>query len=292
MASLLEELEPEVPQEEIAAAEQQPEPEQQSQESAEEPQEAQKDERDAKGKLVPLAALHEERQKRKELQAQFQQDRITRERQNAVLQARLDQLFQAAQPQPQMPGPEDPAGQLQYGLNQTQQELAQLRNYVAQDAQRKAQEAQTANLVGWYRSQAVEFQEKNDDFGGAYEHMRNLRVSELKAMGLNPAQVEHTLTQDELQIAWLAAQRGQNPAEIIYNMATSTGYRKQAKQEADPAQKMETLQRGVQASKTLGTSGGVTMKPTPQQIAEMPEEEFEKLLEDARKKGKRLSDML
>jgi hypothetical protein len=285
MQNLANDLEPEVPQEEIAAAEAElPKPE------AEAPKEGEvkpdTPEEPKVEKLVSLGALHEERQKRKKLQAELEQ---TRQR-TALLEGRFQQLYEAQQPRPQAPDPNDPLAVIGHEQQMTRAQLQELAQRAYAEDQRKQAEQQKQQLVGWYQGQAAEFVKESPDFQGAYEHMRTLRVAEFQAMGYNAQQIAHALEQDELQLAWTGYQTGQNPAQIIYKMAQGTGYK--GKKEVPGEEKIQTLKKGVEASKTLGVGGATAGNPTPEQIANMSDSEFAEFKSKLGKKGQRLSDAL
>jgi hypothetical protein len=285
MQNLANDLEPAVPQEEIAAAEAEtPTPEAPQQDA---PQEEQKAAEEPKvEKLVSLGALHEERQKRKRLQAELDE---TRQR-TALLEGRFQQLYEAQQPRPQEPDPNDPLAVLVHGQQLTQAQIQELYRRQQVDEQRKQQDYQKQQLVGWYQGQAAEFVKESPDFQGAYEHMRKLRAGEFQAMGYNAQQIAYALEQDELGLAHTAYSSGQNPAQIIYKMAQATGYKKG--KEIPGEEKIQTLKKGVEASKSLGVGGSSAGKPTPEQIANMSESEFADFKASLGKKGQRLSDAL
>ena len=108
-------------------------------------------------------------------------------------------------------------------------------------------------------------------------------------MGLSAEQVSTTLRNDELWLIHNAHQTEQNPGEIIYRMAKNTGFQK--KSEVTPEKKIETLQKGAEASKGLAAGSG-SSAPTPEQIAAMSDDEFATFKAGLQKKGKRLSDVL
>src|SRR6185436_9829502 len=92
---LAQDLEPSVPQEEIDAGTQEA-AESTQEEQTQEPAESQKAEaKPEEKKVVPYAALHEERMKRKELQAEIARERQEQAAKQAVIQDRLNQMWAA-----------------------------------------------------------------------------------------------------------------------------------------------------------------------------------------------------
>ena len=285
MTDLAQSLETPVPQDEIEAAAVETE-------ATQETPEGKKPEKQ-EVTMVPHQALHEEREKRKELQRQIQRDTQERQQRDAILQQRLDALYQAQNPGPQYRDPEtdaDPIAALAHNQRLSVQQMQALAAERANQAAQSQQEQRQVQMVNWAMAEAAKFQAENPDFSGAYQHMAQRRKAELEAMGMAPVQVAETIKRDELWVIQSAAQTGQNPAEIIYRMAKNTGYKAETK--ADGTQKMENLQKGLQASKTLGAGGSTAGKPTPEQIANMSDDEFSELKKSLEKKGQRLSDVL
>ena len=280
-------LEPEVPAEEIAAADERPAEETpvvEEKPAAEKPVEPEKE------KFVPHAALHEERQRRKELQRETESLRQNQ----AVLHDRFQQLWQVVQPQPQFRDPDKDPDPVE-ALKHNQQLLAQQAHDAAVWRQQQEQRARQADgerrLTGWAQAQAQEYAQENPDFPEAYNHIRMVRANELMALGLSGEELLHRLRGEELSVFYEAHQKGKNPAEIAFNMAKAAGWQPK-KKEATPEQKIENLQKGTQASKSLGTGGAPSGNPTAEQIAAMSDDEFAELKAKLASKGKRLSDIV
>ena len=280
-------LEPEVPAEEIAAADEQPAEEApvvEEKPAAEKPVEPEKE------KFVPHAALHEERQRRKELQRETE----TLRQNQAVLHDRFQQLWQVVQPQPQFRDPDKDPDPVE-ALKHNQQLLAQQAHDAAvwrQQQEARARQADSERrLTGWAQAQAQEYAQENTDFPEAYNHIRMVRANELMALGLSGEELLHRLRGEELSVFYEAHQKGKNPAEIAFNMAKAAGWQPK-KKEATPEQKIENLQKGTQASKSLGTGGAPSGNPTAEQIAAMSDDEFAELKAKLASKGKRLSDIV
>lgn len=299
---LAQSLEPEVPREEIEqAAEETP------QETPQEnPEERSTKEREAEEAADPAAkaaevqknlnaALREERQKRKELEGRWRQEAAERQQRDQLLQDRLNQLWASQNQGPQLRDPKtdpDPLDALAHNQNLALQAMQQMHHRQATEDARARQQQQVQSLVGWARAQAAEFAQETPEFGEAYSYVVGNRRAELEALGYQGDNLLQALHNDELMVYQQAAQTGRNPAEIIYTMAKNTGFKrvepKQPKEVAE--QKIETLQKGLAASKDL--SGGATGKPTAEQIANMSEEEFAELKAKLKKQGKSLSDVI
>ena len=295
MSGLAQELEPPVPETEIAAAAEQPAAEPSQEAAPEVPAvegqvEKVEEKPPAADKFVKIQALHEERHKRKASDSRA----IEAERKAAVLEDRWNQLMamqQASQQQQNLPDPNDPLAVMEHNQKLTAQELHNLKQRQAHDDYQRQQHNQQEQLVTWAQSKAAEFAQEAPDFNDAYGFMRQKRHAEFTAMGLDPGRVAQGLHNDELWVFAHAAQTGKNPAQIIYDMAVANGYKKGAAK-VTPEQKMQTLQKGVEASKTLGAGGAPAGNPTPEQIADMSESDFADFKAKLAKQGKRLSDAL
>ena len=292
---LAQELEPEVPQEEIDHATEDTPPVEDVEETPAEPKAEEKPlskEEEVRRNLN--AAVKEERQRRKDLEAKLRQREVEQAQQNAVLQDRLNQLWAAQNPQqgPQLRDPKsdpDPIDALRHNQEITQRAMQELHYRQQTEEAQKRQAEQFTRMAGWARGQVEDFRKENADYDHAYTHMRNLRAKEFEAMGMQQQQILQSLEQDEIWIIQSAAQQGKNPAELIYNMAKNTGYNKAAPQ-VEGEKKIEALQNGVKASGDL--KGSAPGKPTAEQIANMSDEEFEALKANLKKQGKRVSDVI
>lgn len=167
-------------------------------------------------KRVPLAALHEERRKRQELQAKLEA---------------YERAIQEAQQQYDNQNT-DPAQKLE----QQQQELQ------AQQAALQEQLAQMRVLDEYRRSA----QAAGEGFQPAYQHLLRARDAELRALGvLDDAQRMQALQQEEFALAQMAIQNGRNPAELIMELAKARGYQNRGEAQA------EVRKAGLEAAKTV-----------------------------------------
>lgn len=267
--SQLDSLEPPVSQEEIAAVETQ----QTQQEPAVQQQEEKSVEQEKVEKVVPLQALHEARGQNKELKREIERMRSEQQQRDQILEQRIAALYQQ-QNAPKIPKyEEDPLTNVRGELDQVIQHQRAIQNEVQrtnQITQRQQYEAQVAHVVA---SAEAQFAQGKPDYAEALGFIRNHRLAQLKALGHEPHEAQQWVLGEAFQIAERCLQRGQNPAEVIYQMAEATGY-KPKQQQQDPAQKIEALKKGAEAAKTLSGGGASGGKPTVEQIANMTEQEF------------------
>jgi hypothetical protein len=238
----------------------------------------------AKEKVVPYGALHEERERRKEL---AQQNKELQER-TSRLETTFQKLMERAnQTQEQVPNyDEDPLGALKYENEQIKRQIQyqnQLEQVRQQEQQYSQQEQQFRNA---YRQAAGQFSKENTDFIDAYKHLVQSRFDEHLAAGFDETTANRLIEEDEKAIATKAFQDGVNPAERIYKLAQIRGYQKSTpapqQQTQKNVEKLANLEKGMNASKSLSNVSGKTAKSeiTLAQVADMNEDEMTEFLSD------------
>lgn len=245
-------------------------------EVAEEPvYEAESPVEDSSG-TVPHAALHQERERRKEVQQQLEALKA-QSQQSSVLEARLNQLEALAkEPEVELPSyDEDPAENLNARL------MAQ-ENAMAQSQQSEQQQRAEQEFMGNYRSQAQQFATNQKDFGEAYNYAQSKRVEVYKVLGYTDQEVAGMVNQDERAFVYKAMQDGVNPAERIYALAKSQGYSAEAQPAGESS--IETIERG-QAQKSLGSNGGAPKRTTLESLASMSDDDFAEATKDGKWKS-------
>lgn len=221
-------------------------------------------------KSVPLAALHEERQKRRELSQQLEAEKAERERMARVFEERFAALTK--KPEPEAPAwEENPAEHLRHQIGQVAQTAQATQEQIKQWQESQRQQAVVQQLATRVTSAEAEFQTENPDYHDAVKYLNEFRVRELTVLGLSPEQAREKSGRELMQAAFEFAQAGRNPAEIAYNLAKARGYAKPA---APATSKFDTQRQGVQASKSLGSGGAPSNQLTAQQLLSMSDEEF------------------
>lgn len=230
------------------------------------------------------AAMHEEREKRKELQRQIEEVRTHNQRLQDTFQKIITQ---AQQQQQQANAPnfdEDPLAALRY----EQQKIKEKLEYQHQtEAQRQAAaevEMKRNQFLNAYRTKASEFAKEAPDFHEAYQYVNDNRVKEYMEAGYSFEQANQLLQEDEAAIVAKAFEDGVNPAERIYKLAKHRGYKQAVPEQPSPTKvaenKLNQLERGLNASKTLSNAGGKTTSTlTLEAVAAMDDDEFAALTE-------------
>lgn len=233
-----------------------------------------------KKQVVPIKALHKEREARKQLDQQLRQaeaDRIRlEERMNALLERFQPQ--QQQEPEERVPSfDEDPIAAMQAAAAKQQtleQQLAQF-----QEQQRQQAEAQQIAQYTQYHEQ--EFLKTTPDYYDAVEHLKTGRVEELRMLGYNDQMVAQVIQDEARQIITAAAQSGKSPAEVAYTIAKQRGYMPKS---AAPV--MDAKPSTKSLSQASGSPTGA--KLTAQDVLRMSSEEFERFAAKNPKKFRQL----
>lgn len=223
-------------------------------------------------KVVPLAALHEERSQRKELQRQLAEQRQLIEKANQRLEALFNPPKQAPNPQ------EDAVGYLDHRLGQLSEQNKQILEKEQQRESERAQQAVVTQLAQRVQLATEEFSKTAPDVREAGSYLNDIRARELMVLGMPEPQARAKAI-DELNVALMGwAHEGQNPAQVAYELAKVRGY--QPKQAQSAEQKIAAQQKGTAAARSLGGGGAVSAgKLTAEALANMSDEEFSKLTE-------------
>lgn len=242
-------------------------------------------ERDEKGRFVPHGALHAERERRKEIESQYQ----TILQKHAVLEDRWNSILKA-QEQRQEPqtGDEDPMPDpnkdiFAHSAWQARQierlKEDQAKKWGEFEQTRQQQQEEQAILQEW-TSSVQQFQTQKPDFGDAAQYLSDLRAKQLSALGLDQNGINATINQELKGVIQQAKQVGKSPAELIYQYASVSGYAPKQVQQQNTAELPDSLKRVAQAqeqAKTLANGGGKggSDPDSPEAIASMSEREFE-----------------
>lgn len=258
-------------------------------------------------RMVPLPALHQERQKRRELEeklAKAESERIAAAR----LEERYNLLIQAAQnsvqpPPAAAPTPapipefnEDPAANISANFKALREEIDKLSGFQRQQAEAQYQRAQVADLQRFSYTQETEFEKREPDYRLAVNDLITRRNAQLEALGIaDPTARQQIIANDTIQIAARTRQDGRNFAEVVFALAKANGWQKPAAAApaaaagvpalpgvdavlaapATAAERTAQLQRGRDMATTISGPGTAPPgKMTPERIANLSESEF------------------
>ena len=262
-----------------------------AQDEGQEPQQA-----DDRPRMVPHAALHEERERRKETERQLAElTRRSEERINMLLQrVTQPQSPQAQQQAPALPEPDkDPVGHILGRIGNIEQALPVIAQALQGMGQQNQQAAAEGQLMQAAMAMEQDFANKTPDYQQAVAYLADQRHKELEALGwVNVAERQALIRREALQLAATAIQSGHNPGAYVYNMAKIRGFQapapQQQAQQVDPAERLQNANRGQQQmGRSLGNVRGNAPPPlTAQRLWEMSDSEFIKMMET--KEGREL----
>ena len=214
-------------------------------------------EESAKAKIAPEEILLED-PKAADQFAAFE------ERMNNLFNAKLDdlkkQMSEATKPvvpaEPVPDGETDPLGNMMHQLKTVNEAVKNLENQTQQDKHQEQLQKQLNEFVQSVQAAKAEFIKIAPDFPEAYEHIKQIRTADMKALGATDADIKQTLLQDEFRLSENALAKGANPAEEMYKMAKRYGYAPAKPATATsgiaaPA-KMAQLQAGAEAARSPG----------------------------------------
>jgi hypothetical protein len=229
----------------------------------------------APAKTVPLAALHEERAKRKELKAQM-------DRMEGRFQQMVEGMRKPAEEQPkgaEIPSLEDsPVEHFDARLAQIEKYRQELEIERAKGAQASQQEAEWNKVLSTYSNDAARFSQTQQDFGDAYNYWQGGRQAELQAGGATPEQAAHIVQQEEAAAVVRALQEGESPAERVYAIAKARGYTPAPVAPAAPAggPDPDVIAKGQTQAGGMPAGGNTPAELSLEALATMNDEDFEK----------------
>lgn len=225
------------------------------------------------------AAMEAERREKAEIKRQMREIREESTKYKEALNRILTSIDRQTQPQEVVPDFEsDPIGALKYENEKLKQNLEKINQRDQQFEQTSKQHQAMNQLVKEYQSKAQEFSRSTPDFNDAYSYVVNQRLSEYEAAGYSRDDAIRLVNEDEAAIVVKALQDDVNPAERIYSLAKVRGYQKQQAQQKPNVQKLDVIEKGLRASKTLNTSSNAKTAPLSiESLDAMSDEEFDKI---------------
>lgn len=249
---------------------------------------------DGRPRMVPHAAMHEERVRRQSAEQRLADSEKARqtleERTNLILQRFPQPQQQPAQQQPQaaeIPSVEqDPVGHI---VGVMQQQGAVLRDVIQAliGIGQQNQQAQAVTQLGDHaKVLEAQYAATTPDYNDAVGYLRGQMDKELQLQGWSdPGERVRMLNHQALQVAANAIQNRRNPAEDLYNYAKLRGYQQapaaQEAPQASAAQRLDNVARGQQQSaRSLGNVRGSGPAPmTAATLAAMSDNDFMKMMD-------------
>jgi hypothetical protein len=243
---------------------------------AEEQREAEREQARGRKQKVPLAALHEERQKRQALEVQLaaQQQQLQQfmAQQQAAQQAQLQ-----AQQEAEIPSFEDdPHGYILAREKQFAQELENLKNGPAQQQQQvqqfERQVMQEAAVLAPAIAEAeANFEAAHPDYRQAFDHVQQGVESQLRQMYPQVSEAQFGMLRTAALVAYTkqCQANGVSPCEHIYQRAQQMGF--QTASRAPRREPPTSLSNAAGSTRAPDEKSGVSASD----ISGMSEKEFD-----------------
>lgn len=244
--------------------------------------------RDENGKFIPHSVFHAEREEHKKTKAALEEIN----RKQAVLEDRWNTILKLKdQPAAEEPaGPPDPNEDIFAYAKWQGDKIKALEEKVTgrekQEEQARTVAEQDREIWSHWSESANAYAAEKTDFGDAVKFLSDARTKQLAAFGAidpNFSTEQGRLNQINAElrhIVMTAKQNGQNPAEVVYQIAAGYGYAPSAP--ADPGKvalpdKLAAIDAAQNASRTLATPGGrnAAEPMTAETIASMSATEFD-----------------
>lgn len=181
---------------------------------------------------------------------------------------------------------DDPIGDLA-GIKQVLRKFMSERDAEAQmERTRNEQQRAVQQITNRMAEAEADFADDNPDYYDAAKFFRDQRREELEDLGYGGAKLNQELNNDLLGIVSRALQAGRDPAEAVYNLAKKRGFGVDG-----VAKKLQTLQRGQGASRSLSTAGGKTAATelTPASVSNLKGAAFDAAFAKLRAQQRRAS---
>lgn len=227
-------------------------------------------------------ALKEEREEKKRLKRELQEYREKNERELGEMREKFRVWTEAVQKSQEAPQPkfeDDPANHLKSELEMTKKELADLRQFRAQYTQATQQQQAIQKFQQDLNSYEVQYSQETPDYPEAAAYIGKLWQAEIELAGVPQEQIGNAYFFKVAQFANAAIRRGDNPAEAVYELAKRAGYQRKEVEKPAAEQKIENIQKGQEASKSLG-SGKADADFSLESLAAMSPEDIDRFVAD------------
>ena len=242
------------------------------------------DEKPDKPERVPLAELMEERSKRRAANSELEElkEKWARVEERLANPPPMQQQDQAQQQQPraEMPGDDDPMGQLAFLKGKWEE--AQEHNTRVQQQNQQQQEMHEAAQREW-NAITAEWQQIAQEVPGIqapYEYWIKGRDAELQAQGvIDPQARAQQIANEEWQHYRYAKSRNIPLEKYVYDTAVAKGWQEQSatpQQDNETREKLAKIAEGQDRNKSLGTSDSDGPDMSLERMANMSDDQWAK----------------
>ena len=221
--------------------------------------------------FVPYQSLKEMREANKDLRKQLDEFNQWQRQLNEKL---VEHRSAQQEPEePQVPSTdEDPVAAIEW----TKQQLLEMQQQNQQAAEQNAQQQQLNQVIGQAVNEFDAAAAKDPELQQAYEHVRNAKIREMEAWGMEPVQMQDYLRQFMSEAILNSRQRGTPITDTVRGLANAYGFQPQAPK-ADAAAQIEKTKEAVEASKTLSGGGDAKQDMTIDDLLSLPGDELDAL---------------
>ena len=229
----------------------------------------------AKAELEGVDKVKENLRERANAARRERQARIAAEERASALEARLAALEGGKQDDPLSAlrdDETDPIGDLEALKRFARAEAEQRTKNAQETAAAQQQQRNVQVLSNWAADHEADMRLEKPDYDQAAEFVRDSRLKELEAIhGSKPA-AQQALMQELLGVVARCRADNRDPAEVIYTLAQTRGYKNAAIVD-NAEQKLQTVRRGQQASRTLSGGKADSSELTIESINRMPSDQ-------------------
>lgn len=193
-------------------------------EAATEPEEASEDlvEEKKSSPQVPIQALHQEREKRQNLEKELL------ELKGQIANPPVPPVDRGAEVQKLMETQDltQTEAEIRFDQEEIKQEQAEQKEFRANLEKQQAQQVEVQQVQSQYSAAASKFAEKQTDFNDAYDFALNAKAAQLRFEHpqATEAQINNAIFASEIQLAAASIKAGRDPAEVVYQYAQTFGY--------------------------------------------------------------------
>jgi hypothetical protein len=229
---------------------------------------------------VDYGALHEERRRRQELQAQ-------NEAMEKTYQALLQRL-NATEPEPEIDYQDDPAGYIRQQQAKLERQVVELNQHREQQAKEAAALQQQRQLAEAVSADEARYSQSQPDYNDRVSAALQTRMTQLQQFGFSAAEAQHTVREEVQFLVSKALNSERSPAEALYAMARAMT---PAPQQKPAVVKPNPMAAAAQASKSLSRAGTASTQSETslKRLASLQGAEFDAEFEKLFPKSKKTS---
>lgn len=143
----------------------------------------------------------------------------------------------------------------------------------AEASSQKQEQTQRANieaLSSWAAEHEADYREVTPDYDKAADHLKDTRLKELEVITGDKSAAQQAFQNELIGLVAQCRQQNRDPAEVIYTIAQSRGYTKTPVVIDNTKNPLDSVKRGLDASKSLSGGKADASELTIEAINRMP----------------------